>query len=91
MDYVQRIVHFTRTHSGFAYGLSPRGTLALVHCARAWAYIHNRDHLLPDDVQAVLEPVVEHRLRGCADHSGQGGAGLTAGILNQVDVIKKAS
>ena len=37
IDYVQRLVAHTRTRSEFAYGLSPRGTLALLQAARAWA------------------------------------------------------
>ncbi len=52
-----------RHAAGFAEGLSPRGALALLQAARAWALLARRDHVLPEDVQAVWVPVVNHRLR----------------------------
>jgi MoxR-like ATPase len=64
LDYVQRLVAFTRSDASFSYGLSPRGALALLRAAKAWALIHNRAYLVPEDVQAVLLAVVGHRVRG---------------------------
>lgn len=87
IDYVQRLVHHSRTDSEFAFGLSPRGALALLSAARAWALVHHRDHVVPEDVQAVLPSVVEHRLRSCADHTGHGGTALAQKLLAKVDVI----
>ena len=87
IDYVQRLVHHSRTDSEFAFGLSPRGALALVSAARAWALVHHRDHVIPEDVQAVLPSVVEHRLRASADHTGHGGTALAQKLLANVDVI----
>ena len=62
-DYVLALVHATRTSANFAEGLSPRAALALLQAARAWAALAGRDHVTPDDVQAVLLPVCAHRLR----------------------------
>jgi MoxR-like ATPase len=87
LDYVQRLVHFTRDSQTFAYGLSPRGSLALIACAKSWAYIDRRNHVIPEDVQAVLGAIVEHRLREAADFSGHGGGALAQRLLSQVDVI----
>ena len=87
LDYVQRLVQYTRDAKEFAYGLSPRGGLALLGCAKTWAYIDRRSHVVPEDVQAVLGPIVEHRLRETADFSGHGGGALAQRLLNQVDVI----
>lgn len=87
IDYVQRLVHHSRTNSEFAFGLSPRGALALLSAARAWAFVHHRDHAVPEDVQAVLPSVVEHRLRATADHTGHGGTALAQKLLANVDVI----
>ena len=87
IDYVQRLVHYSRTDSEFAFGLSPRGALALLSAARAWALVHHRDHVVPEDVQAVLPSVVEHRLRASADHTGHGGTALAQKLLANVDVI----
>jgi MoxR-like ATPase len=87
IDYVQRLVSFTRQGGGFAYGLSPRGALALLRAARAWALIHERTHVVPEDVQAVLPAVVEHRLREAVDYAGHGGGALAQRLLSGVDVV----
>lgn len=87
LDYVQRLVHFTRDSQTFAYGLSPRGALAMIACAKSWAYIDRRSHVIPEDVQAVLGAIVEHRLREAADYAGHGGGALAQRLLSQVDVI----
>ncbi len=44
------------------YGASPRGTIALDSCARAHAWLQNRDYVTPDDVQAVAHDVLRHRI-----------------------------
>jgi len=62
MDYAVRLSAATREAKGARLGLSPRGTLALVRAARAWAVSEGRDHCLPDDVKAVAIPVAAHRL-----------------------------
>ncbi|WP_419810448.1 AAA family ATPase [Bacterioplanoides sp.] len=84
LDYVQRIIAFTRYEGGYQYGLSPRGALALLRSAKAWALIHGRSHLVPEDVQAVLPSVVDHRLAEAAD----GGAhSVSQQVLNSVPVL----
>ena len=87
LDYIQRLVLHTRQAPEFAFGLSPRGALALLTCARSWALIDGRSHVVPEDVQAVLPSVVEHRLREAADFSGHGGTALAQWLLTRVDVI----
>lgn len=87
IDYVQRLVAHSRRGQEFAFGLSPRGALALLHAARAWALIHDRSHVVPEDVQAVLPGVVEHRLREAADYAGHGGGALAQKLLAGVDVV----
>lgn len=62
IDYVQRIILYTRENAPYGHGLSPRGGLALLKAAKAWALVEGRSSVLPDDVQAVLPSVVEHRL-----------------------------
>lgn len=63
VDYVLALVQATRVPGAFADGLSPRAALALLQAARAWAALAGRDHVTPDDVQAMLLPVCAHRLR----------------------------
>lgn len=87
IDYVQRLVAHSRRGGEFAFGLSPRGALALLHAARAWALISGRSHVVPEDVQAVLPGVVEHRLREAADYAGHGGGALAQKLLASVDVV----
>ena len=87
IEYIQRLVGFSRRGGDFAYGLSPRGSLALLQSARAWALLQDRSHVVPEDVQAVLPSVVEHRLREAADFTGHGGGALAQKLLSSVDVV----
>lgn len=86
LDYIERLVQFTRSNSRFRNGLSPRAAIALIRAAKAWAYIEGRDHVIPEDVQAVFDAVVLHRLRNVTDYS-QGDRSLSEWILNQVSVV----
>ncbi len=63
IDYVQGLLAYSRSASAFTLGLSPRAGLGLLAAARAWALLDGRQHLLPEDVQAVLPAVAGHRLR----------------------------
>lgn len=63
LDYVQDVIGATRRHPNFNGGLSPRAGLGLLRSAQAWALMDGRDMVLPEDVQAVLEAVVSHRLQ----------------------------
>ena len=63
LDYVQNLLTSSRRDPALSEGLSPRAGLALVRAARAWALLDGRNHVLPDDVQAVLPAVAGHRLR----------------------------
>ena len=67
LDYVQAIVEHTRRSPDYVTGLSPRAALSLVHCARAWAMLEERDKVIPEDVQAILPGVAAHRLRPAHD------------------------
>lgn len=88
LDYVQRIIAYTRGREDFQFGLSPRGSLSLMLAARTWALMSGRNHVIPEDVQTVLPAVVEHRLRASTDEDGHTGASLVQRLLNDVDVIE---
>lgn len=62
--YVQALLAATRSSGDYGHGLSPRAGLALLRLCRAWAWLHDRDHVLPEDVQAVFPAVAGHRLTG---------------------------
>jgi MoxR-like ATPase len=87
VDYVLRLVDATRSQPQFAWGLSPRASLALLSAARAWALLAGRDYVIPEDVQAVLPAVVGHRLRERADPSGHGGGALVQWLLREVPAV----
>ncbi|QYE95213.1 AAA family ATPase [Pseudomonas aeruginosa] len=87
VDYVLRLVEATRTKPAFALGLSPRGSLALLAAARAWALLAGRDYVIPEDVQAVLPAVAGHRLRDQADPTGHGGGALVQWLLREVPAL----
>lgn len=74
LDYVQSLIEFTREHNELQYGISPRGALALIQMAKAWAYIQHREYVVPEDVQAVTMPVFHHRLIHAADSSANAAA-----------------
>jgi MoxR-like ATPase len=60
--YVVDLVQATRTDHRIALGASPRGALALLKLARAWAVLRGRDFVTPDDVKAMAGSALAHRL-----------------------------
>ncbi|WP_374212399.1 AAA family ATPase [Thiothrix subterranea] len=84
LDYVQRLIASTRQPDICQLGLSPRGALALVKSAQAWALLQARGHVLPEDVQAVFVAVAGHRLVGRQEAQGEQ---LARQILSKVDVV----
>jgi MoxR-like ATPase len=66
-DYVVSLLWRTRDDPRVELGASPRAGLMLLRAAKALAMIRGRDHSLPDDVQALAEPVLAHRLVLAAD------------------------
>jgi len=62
LDYVQDILQFSRHSQYFLTGLSPRAGLAILHAAQAWAFIHNREMVIPDDIKTILPAIILHRL-----------------------------
>jgi MoxR-like ATPase len=62
VDYVHRLVNYTRSTDDVAVGLSPRGAMALIKAAKAWAFMHERAYVVPEDIQYLFSAVVAHRL-----------------------------
>lgn len=61
-EYIVDLVAKTREGDAVILGVSPRGSLALLKCAKAYAYLSGRDYCVPDDVKAVAVPVLAHRM-----------------------------
>lgn len=84
LDYVQRLIAQTREDDLCHLGLSPRGAIALVQSAKCWALIQGREHVLPEDIQAVFVAAVGHRIIGKTETQGDQ---LARHILDVVDTI----
>ena len=82
LDYCQAIISFTRESPDYQYGLSPRAGLALINAAKAWAFMEQRDAVIPEDIQAVLAAVAGHRLRSGNNDSDA----IVAPILARVPI-----
>ena len=61
-EYITRLTQATREHPMVQLGVSPRGALAVCRMAKAYAFVHGRDYVVPEDVAAVFGDVCAHRL-----------------------------
>jgi len=62
LEYIVELVATTRSLGSVTLGVSPRGTAALLHAAKAWAWLAGKPFVGPDEVKAVIRPVTRHRL-----------------------------
>ncbi|TQV82951.1 AAA family ATPase [Aliikangiella coralliicola] len=85
LDYLQALVAATRNSTQWSHGLSPRGGLALLKAAKAWALLEGRDFVVPEDIQAVWEPVASHRLMNQTGTSAAGSSPVLA-ILESTEI-----
>ncbi|MFO0678890.1 MAG: MoxR family ATPase [Polyangiaceae bacterium] len=86
--YLLRIVQRTRDHGDLALGVSPRGALALYRATQARAFVAGRSFVSPDDVQALVGPVLGHRvaLTPQARYAGSGTEAILAKVVESVVV-----
>ncbi|MBI1377091.1 MAG: AAA domain-containing protein [Frankiales bacterium] len=84
--YVVDLVQATRSSPSLRLGVSPRGAVALVTAARAWAWLSGRDYVSPDDVKALARPALRHRvsLRPEAELEGVTADAVLEGLLASV-------
>ncbi|MBM7553391.1 AAA family ATPase [Thalassobacillus pellis] len=89
--YIVEIVTATRKHSGVYLGVSPRGSIALMKAAKAYAYIHDRDYVIPDDVKFLAPHVLPHRIILTSESKFEGFTpeGITKNILEEISVPVK--
>ena len=86
LDYLQALVEFSRRSPDYVNGLSPRAALALLNAARAWAMMHGRHQVLPEDVQAIVPGVVGHRLFIAHDDARINGAAVAEQLIAAVPI-----
>ena len=86
IDYILRLVTFSRESEDFPNPLSPRASKAILLASKAWAFLSSRDYVIPEDVQAILPSVAEHRLRSGYSSPGAA-ASLSKKLLESVDTL----
>jgi MoxR-like ATPase len=86
--YVLDLVAATRSDTGLRLGASPRASIQLLRAAKALAALSGRDHVLPDDVQEVAEPVLAHRLLSSTESrlSGRTTGDVVRGIVARTPI-----
>ncbi|MCM1157196.1 MAG: MoxR family ATPase [Bacteroidales bacterium] len=85
--YLVRLIEATRNHDQVALGINPRGTLSLMRCAQAYAFLHGRSYVIPEDIKYLAKPCLAHRLLSF-NHAGSGtfAASVIDDILSSVPV-----
>jgi MoxR-like ATPase len=86
LDYVQALILRTRERSDLKLGLSPRAGQGLIHAAQAWAYLNERNAVMPEDVQAVFPAVVAHRLERRDSTASGNGETLARELMRSIPV-----
>ncbi len=88
LKYILDIVRATRRDESILLGGGPRASIALLVCAKAWAMLHERDFVSPDDVVRMVEPVLHHRITLSADAEVAGAikSEVIARILEKLEV-----
>ncbi|MEW5744217.1 MAG: MoxR family ATPase [Nitrospirota bacterium] len=86
LDYIMAIVEATRKDGALSAGISTRGALALNYTARANAYFHGRDFVIPEDVKELIPHVVPHRVLFREDHTPHDKREIILSIVEQIPV-----
>jgi MoxR-like ATPase len=84
LQWIVRLVRATRELDGVAIGASVRGSLMLERAARAWALLHGRDHVVPEDVEWLFLPVLGHRLTLTSAYLAEGRTLGRSALLEQI-------
>jgi MoxR-like ATPase len=82
LEHVVEVVGRTRRHKSIELGASPRAGIALIKGSRARALIHGRDYVVPDDLFALAEDVLLHRIR--LNYEALADGQTPAGVLKEV-------
>jgi MoxR-like ATPase len=87
-DYIVRLVNGTRSHPDVYLGASPRGSLALYRAGQALAALLGRDYVIPDDIKALAEPALAHRVivKAAASIHDVGAAQIVRELLERTPV-----
>ena len=81
VDYILALARFTREHRSVYLGVSPRASLMMLRAAKAQALLDGRPHVLPDDIKALAQPQLAHRILLSSEAELDGR--LTSGVVEQ--------
>lgn len=86
--YIVDLVNATRSSPDLALGVSPRGSLALYRTSQALSALRGRHYVIPDDTQALIHPVLAHRLIPSSRRRlrGEASSEILASLVDQVPV-----
>lgn len=87
-NYIVNLVAKSREHSELELGASPRASIALLKISQAWALLNGRDYVLPDDIKALAQPVMAHRLliKARSKLRGVNKGRIIKQIINEIEV-----
>lgn len=86
IDYMAELVQESRKHHQVEHGISPRGTLALLNSARAYALVKGREYVVPEDIKTVAVPVLAHRIQTNTSFQKDVATGVIQGLLSTVSL-----
>ena len=81
LQFIAKLIHQTRNHKSIYLGASPRASLAIMNASKAMAAMQGRDFVTPEDILAVVSPVLRHRIILSPDKEMEG--------ITEDDVIKQ--
>ena len=86
VEHVVNLVNLTRNHPQLELGCSPRAGISIIKASRARAVIHGRDYVIPEDLFALAEDVILHRIRLTYEAVADGytGPGILKSLLEQL-------
>ena len=84
--YMVKLVTATRNKGSIRLGVSTRGLLALQRCSQCYAYLQDRDYVVPDDIKALVVPVWAHRIRPTGSLRTVTGEKILRDILSETSV-----
>ena len=87
LDYVLDIAKGIRNSAHFTVGLSTRGALALTASAKANAYFHGRDYVIPEDVKELAEYVIPHRVLFREEYGGAEKKEIIRSLIEEIPVL----
>ena len=86
VDYIFQIVEGSRDHPMIQTGISTRGAINMASCARAAAYLDNRDYVIPEDVKYITIPTCSHRILMSPTHESLNKQEVLQSILESISV-----